>query len=159
MTRVFLRSRPTSPSVCRPECFAPTGARARRSKDPSRDTITLAVLAIVCLVGCDAGAPGAGASVASALVQTPSGTGGRNAAPTLTKPYLILVGVDGFRHDYFDLFETPTFDRVAAAGAKADALIPLFPSLTFPSFYSIATGLYLGQSRNCGEPFSRSESR
>ena len=159
MIRVFPRPRQRSPSVCRLECFAPTtaasptGARARRSKDPSRDTITLAVLAFVCLVGCDAGAPGAGPAVASVLVQTPAGTGGRNAALTLDKPYLILVGVDGFRHDYFDLFETPTFDRVAAAGVKADALIPPFPSLTFPSFYSIATGLYPGNHGIVGNRF------
>ena len=55
---------------------------------------------------------------------------------------MILVGFDGFGHDYFDRFETPNFDRIAAAGVKADALIPPFPSLTFPSFYSIATGMY-----------------
>ena len=120
------------------------GVLARQPKDPNPAARALAVLAIVYLVACDAGAPkaGAGPSLASPLVQTSSGTGDRNAAPTLDRPYLILTAFDGFRHDYFGLFDTPNFDRVAAAGVKADALIPPFPSLTFPSFYSIATGLY-----------------
>ena len=39
-------------------------------------------------------------------------------------------------------FRDAELDRIAAGGAKADALIPVFPSLTFPSFYSIATGMY-----------------
>lgn len=80
-------------------------------------------------------APAAGPS-------TPNGTGGINSPETLSKPYLILISFDGFRYDYLDRFETPNFDRVAAAGVRAEALIPVFPSLTFPSHYSIATGLY-----------------
>lgn len=73
---------------------------------------------------------------------TPNGTGGTNSPETLSKPYLILISFDGFRSDYFDRFGTPNFDRVAAAGARAEALVPVFPSLTFPSHYSIATGMY-----------------
>ncbi len=69
---------------------------------------------------------------------------GRNAARHLDKPYIVLVSFDGFRHDYMEMFATPNFDRVAAQGARAAGLIPVFPSLTFPAHYSIATGLYPG---------------
>ena len=75
-------------------------------------------------------------------VRTPEGTGGVNAPETLDKPYVVLVSFDGFRHDYLSRYDTPSFDHVAETGAWADALIPVYPSLTFPSHYSIATGLY-----------------
>ena len=55
---------------------------------------------------------------------------------------MVLVSFDGFRPDYLDRFETPAFDRLSGEGARADGLISVFPSLTFPGHYSIATGLY-----------------
>ncbi len=70
------------------------------------------------------------------------GTGGTNAAHQQSKPYLVLVSVDGFRWDYMDRYPTPNMDRIAAAGSKAERLLPVFPTLTFPNHYSIATGLY-----------------
>jgi predicted AlkP superfamily pyrophosphatase or phosphodiesterase len=33
-------------------------------------------------------------------------------------------------------------DRIAQNGIRADALVPVFPTLTFPNHFSIATGLY-----------------
>jgi alkaline phosphatase D len=74
--------------------------------------------------------------------RTPDGTGGVNAPETLDKPYVVLVSFDGFRHDYLSRYATPRLDRMADSGAVADVLIPVYPSLTFPSHYSIATGLY-----------------
>ncbi len=62
----------------------------------------------------------------------------------MLEPTLILVSLDGFRWDYMDLVETPNLHRLAAAGVRAEGLIPVFPSRTFPSHYSIATGLYPG---------------
>ncbi len=56
--------------------------------------------------------------------------------------FLLLISFDGFKHDYFDRAETPNFDKFIAEGVKADGLIPVFPSKTFPNHYSIATGLY-----------------
>ena len=93
-------------------------------------------------------APAAGASgpavgtAQSGRATTPDGTGGVNAPETLDKPYLVLVSFDGFRHDYLDLYPTPSFDRVAARGVVAEALVPPYPSLTFPAHYTIATGLH-----------------
>jgi len=70
------------------------------------------------------------------------GTHGRNAPGTADRPTLILVSIDGFSHDYLSLYPTPALDRIAASGFRAEALRPVFPSLTFPNHYSIATGLY-----------------
>lgn len=71
-----------------------------------------------------------------------NGTGGTNAAHQQSKPYLILISIDGFRWDYMSLHPTPNLNRIAALGTKADRLLPVFPTLTFPNHYSIATGLY-----------------
>lgn len=62
---------------------------------------------------------------------------------SLKKPNpLILISFDGFRHDYFSKIKTPHFDQFAIEGVKAQGLIPVFPTKTFPNHYSIATGLY-----------------
>jgi predicted AlkP superfamily pyrophosphatase or phosphodiesterase len=71
-----------------------------------------------------------------------AGSGGRNAADRQDSPYLILVSIDGFRWDYQDQYETPALDRIAAEGVRAESLQPVYPSLTFPNHFSIATGLY-----------------
>ena len=84
----------------------------------------------------------AGASAQPGRATTPGGTGGVNAPETLDKPYLVLVSFDGFRHDYLDRYATPSFDRVAARGVAAEALVPVYPPLTFPAHYSIVTGLH-----------------
>lgn len=57
-------------------------------------------------------------------------------------PYVVMISFDGFRWDYQDRFATPNFDRVAEAGVRAESMIPVFPSKTFPTHYSIATGMY-----------------
>lgn len=69
-------------------------------------------------------------------------SGGVNSPAHAGKPYLIVVSFDGLRPDYLDRVETPNFDRVMAAGARAEGLIPVFPTKTFPNHYSIATGMY-----------------
>ena len=56
--------------------------------------------------------------------------------------YLILISFDGFRWDYMEKTATPNLDRLVATGVKADALIPSFPSKTFPNHYTVVTGLY-----------------
>ena len=56
-------------------------------------------------------------------------------------PHVILISFDGVRADYLDRIDTPAFDRIAREGVRADALIPVFPTKTFPNHYSIATGM------------------
>ncbi|HUQ87715.1 MAG TPA: alkaline phosphatase family protein [Vicinamibacterales bacterium] len=66
-------------------------------------------------------------------------------APPLAADHaiLVLISIDGFRWDYLDKFRPPTLVRLAAEGVRADALIPEFPSKTFPNHYTIVTGLRL----------------
>ena len=58
------------------------------------------------------------------------------------EPTVILISMDGFRYDYLDLVATPAFDALIESGVKAESLIPVFPSKTFPNHYSQVTGLY-----------------
>lgn len=64
------------------------------------------------------------------------------AAARRDAPYLILISIDGFRFDYLDRFPSPALQRIAANGIRAESLRPVWPTLTFPNHYSIATGLY-----------------
>ena len=87
-------------------------------------------------------------------------SGGINAPEQRDKPYLILVSIDGFRWDFQDLHETPALDRIAADGVRAERMIPVFPTLTFPNHYSIATGLYPARHGLIGNRFpSKDRSR
>ncbi|MCB5424442.1 alkaline phosphatase family protein [Altererythrobacter sp. CC-YST694] len=56
------------------------------------------------------------------------------------EPITILISLDGFRPDYLARGLTPNLEQLAAGGVKA-AMIPSFPSLTFPNHHTIATGL------------------
>lgn len=56
---------------------------------------------------------------------------------------VILIGIDGFRADYLDRGLTPTLSRLAVEGAVSDdGMRPSFPTVTFPNFYTLATGLH-----------------
>lgn len=58
-----------------------------------------------------------------------------------SKPILILISLDGWRWDYLDRAQVPRLRALARMGVRSDGLIPPFPSKTFPSHYSIVTGL------------------
>lgn len=80
-----------------------------------------------------------------AAVHSPAnarGSGGVNHVDQRDKPHVILVSFDGFKPEYLDRFELPGFRRVIERGVRAQAMIPVFPSLTFPNHYSLVTGLY-----------------
>lgn len=53
---------------------------------------------------------------------------------------VILISLDGFRPDYLDRGLTPTLARLAREGVRAEALVPVFPTLTFPNHYTMVTG-------------------
>ncbi len=68
---------------------------------------------------------------------------GANAANQLAKPYVILISLDGFRYDYAKRYGAQNLLELASHGATApEGMIPPFPSITFPSHYTIVTGLY-----------------
>lgn len=60
------------------------------------------------------------------------------------QPRLLLISIDGFRHDYFDLGQTPALDRLVDGGVAVDSLHHVFPTKTFPTHYSVVTGKYPG---------------
>jgi len=77
----------------------------------------------LCLIGLiSAGAAGTGAQSPSASV--------------------VLIGLDGFHPSYLERPSSPHLRDLARSGVRARWLIPVFPTLTFPNFYSMATGLY-----------------
>jgi alkaline phosphatase D len=58
------------------------------------------------------------------------------------RPYVVLVSLDGFRYDYAERYHAGNLLAIARAGAAAEGLMPVFPSVTFPNHISIVTGLY-----------------
>lgn len=58
------------------------------------------------------------------------------------RPVVIVLSWDGTRHDYPERLETPALARMQRDGARAERLIPVFPSSTFPNHVSLATGTY-----------------
>src|SRR5688500_5605828 len=68
--------------------------------------------------------------------------GRTNSAQQQQKPYVILVSADGFRYDLADKYQAVHLQQLRDQGVAAKAMIPSFPSLTFPNHYTIATGLY-----------------
>src|SRR3982751_3811845 len=57
-------------------------------------------------------------------------------------PILILVALDGFHPSYLERASSRHLRELARDGVRARWMVPVFPTLTFPNFYSIATGLY-----------------
>lgn len=57
-------------------------------------------------------------------------------------PHVLLISIDGFRHDYIEKFNPPNLKRFQQSAAVAESLIPVFPSNTFPNHYSMITGSY-----------------
>src|SRR5688572_27629136 len=63
------------------------------------------------------------------------------AAQDQAKNVVLWISVDGFRGDYVDRGETPYLQSLMKHGAYTKQLVPVFPSLTFPSHVSEATGV------------------
>lgn len=68
--------------------------------------------------------------------------GRKNSATQQSKPYVIMISIDGFRYDYAEKYNAQQLLRLSGAGVRATAMQPSFPSLTFPNHYTLATGLY-----------------
>jgi alkaline phosphatase D len=68
---------------------------------------------------------------------------GPNSPQQISKPYVILVSLDGFRYDYAKKYHAEHLLALATHGASApEGMIPSYPSITFPNHYTIVTGLY-----------------
>jgi len=63
------------------------------------------------------------------------------------EPHTVVawISIDGVRPDYPERSDTPFFDKLKNEGAYSHQLEPIFPSLTFPSHVSQATGVKVEQ--------------
>ncbi|MBA3260458.1 MAG: alkaline phosphatase family protein [Gemmatimonadales bacterium] len=76
---------------------------------------------------------------------------------TAERSPVILVSLDGFRSDYLDRGVTPTLTRLAREGARAEAMVPVFPTKTFPNHYTIVTGRWPANHGIVGNEFTAPE--
>lgn len=65
-----------------------------------------------------------------------------NSEASKKKPYVILISLDGFRHDYAGKHNASHIQALAKQGVSATSMKPSYPSVTFPNHYTIATGMY-----------------
>jgi predicted AlkP superfamily pyrophosphatase or phosphodiesterase len=77
--------------------------------------------------------------------------GERRVAPPVRT--VVWISIDGIRPDYLDRVETPFLDKLVREGASSREFVPVFPSLTFPSHVSQATGAKTKQHGVPGNSF------
>jgi len=65
-----------------------------------------------------------------------------NNAEAKAKPYVIMISADGFRYDYAKKYNAQNLLKYSGQGIQAKAMIPSYPSITFPNHWSLITGLY-----------------
>lgn len=65
-----------------------------------------------------------------------------NSIDAQTKPYVIMISTDGFRYDYAKKYNAENLLKLSGEGVQAKAMIPSYPSITFPNHWSLITGLY-----------------
>jgi len=70
---------------------------------------------------------------------------------------LVLVSIDGFRWDYLDRPEARQMKALADRGVRVTRLLPVYPSKTFPTHLSMATGLYPTQHGIVDNYFCRND--
>ncbi len=66
----------------------------------------------------------------------------KNSFNAQQQEYVILISIDGFRHDYAEKFGARHLLSLAENGSSTKRLIPSYPSKTFPNHYTLVTGLY-----------------
>jgi len=59
-----------------------------------------------------------------------------------SRPTVIVISLDGVRHDYPEKTKLPALARMQEEGMRAERMRPVFPSNTFPNHVSLATGTY-----------------
>lgn len=96
----------------------------------------LLVALLAALQGAPAAAQEASGGAPVSALDAPAEAPAAQVAPAST---VLLLSLDGVRHDYLDRDELPAFARLAREGLRAEALEPVFPSSTFPSHVSLVT--------------------
>lgn len=54
---------------------------------------------------------------------------------------VVLISIDGMRWDYIEKHGAPNLKAMGDRGVRAQKLIPVYPTKTFPNHLSIITGL------------------
>lgn len=103
-------------------------------------TTSIPLLVALWLAGCGPTADAPSGAAGDPIAYGPGS--GVNDPRHRGAPYVLLLSLDGFRHDYLDRVPTPVLQAIAREGVRADRLIPTYPTKTFPAHYSMATGLY-----------------
>lgn len=57
-------------------------------------------------------------------------------------PKLLLISFDGFRWDYPDIYQLPNFNLLLKRGVRVKHIDNSFATVTFPSHFTIVTGLF-----------------
>lgn len=65
-----------------------------------------------------------------------------NNAEAMQKPYVIMISTDGFRYNYAKKYNAQNLLKYSNQGIQAKAMIPSYPSITFPNHWTLITGLY-----------------
>ncbi|WP_346983206.1 ectonucleotide pyrophosphatase/phosphodiesterase [Chryseobacterium sp. POE27] len=65
-----------------------------------------------------------------------------NSVEAQAKPYVIMISADGFRYDYAKKYHAENLLKYSNEGTQAKAMLPSYPSITFPNHWSLITGLY-----------------
>lgn len=107
------------------------------------------------VLGWSAGIRGAFAAIVIAGCSPRAGEAPGTDAPG--RAVVLLVSLDGFRWDYLDRGLTPNLSRLAREGVRAEALVPVFPTKTFPNHYTIVTGRFPANHGIVGNVFSAPE--
>jgi predicted AlkP superfamily pyrophosphatase or phosphodiesterase len=81
------------------------------------------------------------------------GSGGINLPQHQNAPHVVLISLDGVRADYLDSDEAQNLRRIAWDGVRAAALVPVFPTMTFPNHISLVTGLHPDRHGIVGNSF------
>ncbi|WP_412727582.1 ectonucleotide pyrophosphatase/phosphodiesterase [Alteromonas sp. D210916BOD_24] len=58
-----------------------------------------------------------------------------------TGQHVVLISLDGFRHDYIERHNAKHLNRIAQEGVRASSMTPVYPANTFPNHLSLMTGL------------------
>lgn len=57
-------------------------------------------------------------------------------------PYVLLISLDGFRHDYPQKFDLKFLKKLQNRSTHSNRLHPVYPTKTFPNHLSTVTGVY-----------------
>ena len=87
-----------------------------------------------------------GGAVLPALFVLLGAAGAQTPASQPAASHVVIISVDGFRPDMYlpgpsRVVRTPAIDALRARGSWAEGVVGVYPSLTYPSHTSIATGM------------------